>query len=167
MTAFEMRLLRDADAARADVASIVDAATDYYMTVQGTPAGPEEIDEFFTAVPPGYSLDDMFPLGFYAAERIVGIGGLLKGWNAPDKAMIGLLVLDPAVRGKGFGQQAVQCMEDMARAWPDIKRLRVGVVACNTNALGFWRKMGYRETGEVKARFAPFLDDVVILEKPL
>ena len=167
MESFEMRVLRESEAARRDVASIVSAAADYYMTVQGTPAPPEEIDEFFTAVPPGYALEDMFPLGFYAAGQVVGIGGLLKGWNAPNKAMIGLLVLDPAARGKGYGQLAVQLIEEMARSLPGIERLRVGVVACNTNALGFWRRMGYADTGEVKPRFAPFLDDVVILEKPL
>jgi len=167
MESLDMHVLRESQKTRTEVETIVRAAADYYLIVQGTPAPPEEVDEFFNAVPPGYALKDLFPVGFYADGRMVGIGGLLKGWNAPDKAMIGLLVLDPAVRGKGYGGAAVRLMEEMARSWSDIRRLRVGVVACNTNALAFWRRVGYVDTGEVKPRFEPFLDDVVILEKPV
>lgn len=167
MKTLEMRLLKDCKAAREDVASIMRSATDYFMTVQGTPAPPTEVEEFFTALPAGYMLKDLFPLGFYAGGRVVGVGGVLKGWNAPNKSIIGLLLFDPQDRGKGYGAEAVRQIEDMVRSWPGMDRLRVGVVACNKNATLFWRRVGFVETGEVKPRFEPFIDDVVILEKPL
>jgi len=50
--------------------------------------------------------------------------------------------------------------------WPEIERLRIGVVAVNEGALAFWRKLGYRETGEIKAN-PEFVREVVVLEKPL
>jgi RimJ/RimL family protein N-acetyltransferase len=167
MTALEMRVLEASEAARADVESIMRAAEDYYLTVQGTPAPPEELEEFFTAVPPGYQLKDLYPLGFYAEGKVVGIGGILRGWNAPDKSMVGLLVIDPAARRHGHGREAVALIEALARGWPGMSRLRVGVVACNERAVQFWQAVGFVKTGEVKPRFAPFLDDVVILEKAL
>lgn len=167
MTALELRVLNASDATRASVASIMRASEDYYLTVQGAPAAPEEAEEFFTSVPPGYELKDLFPLGFYADGKMIGIGGVLRGWNAPNKSMVGLLVIEPAARRRGIGREAVALIEAMARGWPGMDRLRVGVVACNERAVRFWQAVGFVKTGEVKSRFEPFLDDVVILEKAL
>jgi RimJ/RimL family protein N-acetyltransferase len=167
MTTLELRVLEASEKTRAEVASIMRAAEDYYINVQGTPAPPEEAEEFFSALPPGYEAKDLFPLGFYADGKIAGIGGMLRHWNAPNKAMIGLLIVDPALRRKGAGREAVGLMENLARTWPGIDRLRVGVVACNARAVSFWQAVGYEKTGEIKPRFEPFLDDVVILEKDI
>jgi hypothetical protein len=52
-------------------------------------------------------------------------------------------------------------------ALPEIARLRLGVVASNPGALDFWRKLGYRETGEVKAAGPGFVREVIVLEKPI
>jgi ribosomal protein S18 acetylase RimI-like enzyme len=45
--------------------------------------------------------------------------------------------------------------------------LRLGVAISNTAALTFWRKLGYRETGEVKPPQPGIVADVHVFEKPL
>ena len=45
--------------------------------------------------------------------------------------------------------------------------LRIGVVASNERALAFWRRLGYRETGEIKTAGPEFVREVIVLEKPI
>ena len=53
------------------------------------------------------------------------------------------------------------------RPWPEIDCLRLGVVVSNTAALAFWRKLGYRETGEVKPPQPGIVAELQVFEKPL
>ena len=165
--AISMRILADTADNRGLVGALFFAATDYHLLVEGTAPTSAHVDEFFTSVPDGCMLDDMFPLGIFMGDKLIGVGGILRRWNTWSKAIIGLLVFDPAWRGGGRGRAAVELIEALALTWPDIDRLRVAVVACNTDALAFWRKVGFADTGEIKPKYGPFIDDIVILEKPL
>ena len=162
-----MCILSDTAANRRFVHALLIAATDYHLLVEGAAPTPEHVDEFFTAVPDGYTLDDQFPLGFFMGDIMIGGGGILRRWNAPNKAMIGLLVFAPEWRSGGCGRAAVAKIETLARTWPGIDRLRAGVIGNNTDALTFWRKVGFNDTGEIKPKYGPYIDDIVILEKPL
>ena len=162
-----MQVLADTPENRRAVNAILQAGSDYNVLVEGVPPTEAHVEEFFTSRPPGYSAQDLFPLGFFSGDLGIGIGGLLRGWNAPNKAMLGLLLLVPEWRGGGRGRAAFERIEALARTWPEIERLRVGVIASNLAALGFWRRMGFIDTGEIKPKYASFIDDIVILEKPI
>ena len=162
-----MQILTDTPNHRVMVNAVLQAATDYHLLVEGAPPTAEHVDEFFRSLPPGYSADDHFPLGFFAGDTPIGVGGILRKWNAPHKAMVGLLVLAPEWRRGGHGRKAFGLIETLARTWPGIRQLRVGVVGTNRDALIFWRKVGFIDTGEIKPKYGPFVDDIVILEKPL
>lgn len=149
------------------VNALVQAATDYHLVVEGRPPNDSHVDEFFSALPPGYTSDDLFPLGFFVGAEPAGVGGVLRRWNAPNKAIIGLLVLAPQWRGGGRGRAAVEQIERLACTWPGIDRLRVAVVGSNRKALDFWRKVGFIDTGAIKPKYASYVDDIVILEKPI
>lgn len=165
--AVSMRILPDIPDNRALVNDVLIAATDYHLLVEGSAPTSLHVDEFFTSVPDGHTLDDVFPLGFFIGDSMIGGGGILRRWNAPNKAMIGLLVFAPAWRGGGRGRAAVAQIETLARTWPGIDRLRVGVIRNNTDALTFWRRVGFIDTGELKPKYAPYIEDILILEKPL
>ena len=142
-----MQVLADTPQHRAIVNTILQAASDYDVLVEGVPPTAAHVEDFFTSLPPDYSADDLFPLGFFVGEVAIGVGGLRRRWNAPNKTMLGLLVL--------------------ARTWPGIDRLRIGVIVTNLDALGFWRKIGYIDTGEIKPKCGSFIDDIAILEKTI
>lgn len=162
-----MQIFSDTSANRHIVNAVLQSAADYNLLVEGAPPTAAHVEEFFTSLPPGYSADDLFPLGFFVGDEPIGIGGVLRRWNAPNKAIIGLLVFAPAWRGEGRGRAAVEHIEALARSWPGIDRLRVAVLANNGDALAFWRKVGFIDTGEIKPRYAAYVDDIVILEKPI
>ncbi|MEQ1519465.1 MAG: GNAT family N-acetyltransferase [Usitatibacteraceae bacterium] len=165
--ALAMQILSETPEHRRIVDAILQAATDYHLLVEGAPPNETHVDEFFHALPPGYTTEDLFPLGFFAGAEPVGVGGVLRHWNAPNKAIIGLLVFAPQWRGCGYGHSAVRQIESLARSWPGIDRLRVAVVGTNADALRFWRKVGFVDTGEIKPKYGTYVDDILILEKPL
>ena len=165
--AVSMRILSDTADNRRSVNALLNAAADYHLLVEGAAPTSAHVDEFFTSVPDGYALDDLFPLGFFMGDTMIGGGGILRRWNAPNKAMIGLLVFAPEWRRGGRGCAALAHIETLARTWPGIDRLRVGVIGNNTDALTFWRKVGFIDTGEVKPKYGPYLEDILILEKSI
>ena len=162
-----MLILSDTPDHRRSVNAVLKAATDYHLLVEGAPPTEAHVEEFFTSVPDGYTTEDLFPLGFLVDDKLIGVGGLLRRWNAPNKAIIGLLVFDPQWRGCGVGRTAVRHIEALAHTWPGIDQLRIAVVRTNGDALVFWRKVGFAENGEIKPKYGPFIDDIVILEKPI
>ena len=162
-----MLILSDTPDHRRSVHAVLQAATDYHLLVEGAPPTDAHVDDFFTAVPDGYTTEDLFPLGFRVDDKLIGVASVLRRWNAPDKAIIGLLVFDPQWRGCGVGRTAVRHIEALAHTWPGIDQLRIAVVCTNRDALVFWRKVDFTETGEIKPKYGPFIDDIVILEKPI
>jgi RimJ/RimL family protein N-acetyltransferase len=91
---------------------------------------------------------------------------VIRGYPVRESAVIGLLLLAEAWQRRGIGRAFAALLEQRIASWPEIERFRLGVVASNAGALAFWRKLGYRETGEVKAN-PEFVDKVIVLEKPL
>ena len=105
--------------------------------------------------------------GVERADTLIGVAGLLRGWNAPHKTHIGLLLIRPSGRGQHAGAAVVKQLEAFVRTLPGMTVMRLAVVASNVDAFPFWRKMGFVETGEVKPKSPPYVADVVVMEKLL
>ncbi len=161
-----LRLLAGGPADVAAIQSVLASAPGYFEAIQGVPPGPTEGVSLFTDLPPGRSYADKFVYGLCAGDALVGCADVVRGWNAPDKAVIGLLLLAETWQGRGLGRAFAALVEQAIGGWREIATVRVGVVAANTRALGFWRRLGYRETGERKHNPA-FAAEIVVLEKPL
>jgi GNAT superfamily N-acetyltransferase len=162
-----LQVLGDTPSNRAQVNAVLQAATDYHLLVEGRAPTAAHVEEFFTDVPPGYDLKAMAPLGFFVGDEMVGVGGVLRGWNTTNKCIIGLLLFAPQWRRGGCGRQALALIESLVRSWRGYDTLRVAVVATNDDALVFWRKVGFVDTGEIKPAYGPYVANIVILEKPL
>jgi GNAT superfamily N-acetyltransferase len=162
-----LQVLADTASNRAQVNAVLQAATDYHLLVEGRAPTAAHVEEFFTDVPPGFDLKAMSPLGFFSGDEMVGVGGVLRGWNTPTKCMVGLLVFAPAWRRGGHGRAAVALIEALVKSWGGYDTLRVAVVANNDDALVFWRKVGFVDTGEIKPGYGPYVANIVILEKSL
>lgn len=145
---------------------VFEAAPAYFETVTGLPPGSAEAQSTFTALPPDKSYDDKFVWGLYAGERMIGCADVIRGYPVRAKALIGLLLLAENWQRKGFGRAFALLLEQVIADWPEIPTLRIGVVDRNVGAIAFWRKLGYRETGEVK-RSPSFAGNVVVMEKAL
>jgi len=153
--ALTLRLLTGRPAEMAGLQCVFEAAPDYFALVNGAPPGRAEAQSTFTALPPNKTYEDKFVWGLYAGEAMIGCADVIRGYPVREKAVIGLLLLAQPWQRRGLGRAFAQLVEQA-----------IGVVAVNEGALAFWRKLGYRETGEIKAN-PEFVREVVVLEKPL
>ena len=85
---------------------------------------------------------------------------------APEQVLVlHTLVVDPAVKGKGYGTAFVGFYEDMGRR-TGRPCLRIGTNARNTPARALYAKLGYTEAGIVAGTFNGIPDvQLVCLEK--
>ncbi|HSS71362.1 MAG TPA: GNAT family N-acetyltransferase [Casimicrobiaceae bacterium] len=164
--ALTLRLLTGQPAEMAALQRVLEAAPDYFERITGAPPGGAEAQSTFSALPPNKTYADKFVWGFYEGEAMIGCADVIRGYPVPEKAVIGLLLLAQPRQRRGLGRAFAALVEQAIAAWPEIERFRIGVVASNTSALAFWRKLGYSETGEVKEN-PEFVREVMVLEKPV
>ncbi len=142
-----LRLLEGAPAQMAVLQAVLEATPRYFEAVCETPPGPAEAQSTFTTLPPGRSYAAKSVWGLCAGETMIGAADVIRGWNAPEKAIIGLLLIAKPWQRRGLGRAFSNLIEDAIHAWPEILTLRVGVVASNPGALAFWRRPGYPRNG--------------------
>ncbi len=81
------------------------------------------------------------------AGNIIGETGLLRMFPAWHQTDLTIIIPDPEMQGKGYGTEAIRMMLDMAFDEYEMHRVSIGVVGLNTNALAFYRKIGFRQEG--------------------
>jgi RimJ/RimL family protein N-acetyltransferase len=162
-----LRPLTGQPAEMAALQCVLEAAPAYFQTVAGTLPGGAEAQSTFTALPLGKTYDDKFVWGLYSGDAMIGCADVIRGYPVRESAVIGLLLLAEQWQRRGLGRAFAALIEQAILSWPEILRLRIGVVASNASALAFWRKLGYRETGEIKAAHSGFVREVIVLEKPV
>lgn len=123
----------------AALGDVVDRCSDFFEQV-----GPPALDE----KPPGPCTKEL--LGVVVEEQVVGLVDLLRGYPTPDVGFIGLLALDPAVRGRGLGRQA----EALILKRLDTAKVRLAVNFINPRGKAFWESCGYRVIAERPLRAA-------------
>lgn len=165
--ALTLRLLTGEPPEMAALQCVLEAASAYFETVTGGPPGGAEAQSTFTALPPGKNYQDKFVWGFYEGDAMIGCADVIRGYPVREKAVIGLLLLAQPWQRRGLGRAFAVLVEQAIAAWPEIRCLRIGVVASNEGALAFWRKLGYRGTGEIKPAGPDFVREVIVLEKPV
>jgi RimJ/RimL family protein N-acetyltransferase len=165
-TGLTLRLLTGQPAEMAALQCVLEAAPAYFQTVTGAPPGNAEAQSTFTALPPDKGYDDKFVWGLYSGPAMIGCADVIRGYPVREKAVIGLLLLADKWQRRGIGRAFATLVENRIATWPEIARFRIGVVASNSGALAFWRKLGYRETGEIRTN-PEFVREVIVLEKPV
>jgi GNAT superfamily N-acetyltransferase len=139
-----LRLLTGQRAEMAALQRVLEAAPAYFQAVTGAPPGRAAAQSTFTALPPDKTYGDKFVWGLYAGESMIGCADVIRGYPVREKAVIGLLLLAEPWQRHGLGRAFAALV-----------------------ALTFWRRLGYRETGEVKPPQPGIVADVHVFEKPL
>jgi ribosomal protein S18 acetylase RimI-like enzyme len=144
---FQVRRLRpDADSAAVD--ALAQRCADYTLMLTGEPPSHDSSVDFFAAI----ASEDMLKLGVVdPAGTLAGLVDIARDHPAPGSWYIGLLLLDPAARGRGVGAAVMHGVrEEAARA--GATRLMLSVVAENERALKFWASRGFIVTRELPAK---------------
>ncbi|RUS59857.1 N-acetyltransferase [Pseudorhodobacter sp. E13] len=125
-------------------------ASDYVLLEDGQPPTTAAATSFFTDCVPGGDPAQSVKLGVMQDQRLVGIADMGFGYPKAMDAYIGLLLLDPSVRGQGIGQQTVAQLMAMART-RGATRMLITVLEANPRGHAFWQQMGFAD----EQRFPP------------
>ena len=79
--------------------------------------------------------------------NIIGETGLLRMFPAWHQTDLTIIIPDPEMQHKGYGTEAIRIMLDMAFKKYEMHRVSIGVVGLNTDALAFYRKIGFEQEG--------------------
>jgi GNAT superfamily N-acetyltransferase len=126
------------------------------------PAKSSAAQDLFEARPDGIDNNDKVILGIFdASDQLAGVFDLIKSFPNSRTLMLGLMLLDPSCRGKGYGSMAYEILEEWAVS-ESFNKIRIGVLFGNERGLKFWEKTGFVKTGEVKEYLS---HKVLVLEK--
>ncbi|MEF2280271.1 GNAT family N-acetyltransferase [Deinococcus sp. YIM 134068] len=124
------------------------------LQVNGVAPGDHEAGGIFENVPPGVAPDRKATLGvFDGAGQLVGVLEALCDHPEAGTWDLGLMLLEPGVRGRGAGAALHGAFAAWVRGQGG-RRVVLSVVEENGAGLRFWRRLGYKHTRRLPpARF--------------
>ncbi|WP_167367626.1 GNAT family N-acetyltransferase [Methylobacterium pseudosasicola] len=131
------------------VDAVFDDLTAYSMRVDGVPRRADAASAFVTALPPGCAPRNKHAFLARCDDTAIGLLDLIDGYPKAGTAFIGLLAIRQSAQGSGLGRMLCQAAERFARDTLQAQSLRLAVVETNP-VLGFWTRMGFGPTGEIK-----------------
>lgn len=126
------------------IARLFAACTDYFILQDGEAADMSDVHALFDDLPPGKDERDLILIGWWRAERLDVLAQIVRGFPADDIWYLGLLLVDPTMRGRGLGRRACATIEDWAAA-QGAREIRLAVFESNQAALDFWLSSGFVE----------------------
>jgi GNAT superfamily N-acetyltransferase len=133
----------------AEVQALHERCSDYFELIEGAPTRPNSAKEDMEALPPGKEAADKLLFGIRADDgRLAGALELVRDYPGPGRWYIGLLMLDPDVRGSRLGTRIYEA----ARGWILAQgghEIALAVLEQNTRAERFWRRHGFMEIARV------------------
>jgi ribosomal protein S18 acetylase RimI-like enzyme len=160
----DLRELTESDLAA--LQSLLERCSDLFLLTEDRHPSATEARELWEGVPRGTLRADKLMLGVFMPD-LVGVAEIVRGWPRAQTWNIGLLALDPAVRGQGTGTATIAAIDRQAqRSGAD--RLRITVMPVNVRALAFWRRLGFTEVPPISG-FAtrPEHAVAIALERPV
>lgn len=125
-----------------DVLDLTERARDYVVLEVGHPANDAYVRDFFEACPPGKTPDSLIHFAVMRDQEMAGIVGIASGYEQPDDWWIGLMLLDPAYRGRRIGHTVIKLIRRLARN-EGIAMLKLSVLDANPRGESFWRREGF------------------------
>lgn len=124
-----------------------EANPQYFLAVNGEPAGPDEAhEEIHGELPSGWSFTKKWLVGYVDAENsLVALANVISDLLAPRVWHIGLFIVATSRHGTSDAQVLYHGLETWAAA-NGANWLRLGVVQGNVRAERFWARLGYVQT---------------------
>jgi ribosomal protein S18 acetylase RimI-like enzyme len=112
------------------------------------------------ALPDGKTYADKYAFGVFQSREMIGCIDLIRGFPDSETAMLGLLIISESHQKQGLGKACYEALEKVIRSWPEIRKVRIGVIEANGIVLPFWKSLGFVETGVRR----PYEDNGVVSE---
>ncbi|CAH1653018.1 GNAT family N-acetyltransferase [Chelatococcus asaccharovorans] len=150
-----------------EINSVFDELTTYSQRIDGILRRDNAADEFATALPPGYGPHHKHAFLAKCEDVSVGLLDIIDGYPSPGTDFIGLLAVRESSQKAGVGRAIFHAAERFSHNTLRTRKLRLAVVEANP-VIGFWIKMGFRSTGEVKPfNGAAIKSYAILMEKEL
>jgi ribosomal protein S18 acetylase RimI-like enzyme len=149
---------------------LIESDPAYTERITGYPPGSSDAQSLMLMRPEDLPEESKVVLGAFAADRLVAVVDLLRGFPNDHTAFIGLLEVHAKHQGLGYGKTTYNLVERyVGTTWPEIGTLRLAVVDTNAQvATGFWQRLGFEPTGEVRPyRYDKLESTARLYEKPL
>ncbi|MBF5045205.1 GNAT family N-acetyltransferase [Aggregicoccus sp. 17bor-14] len=132
--------------------ALLQRCDDYHQLVYGLPARPDEADQLVRGRPSEVTEAQKHLWGLFRADGTLG-GAMdaLSDFPGPGEWYLGLLLLEPELRGGGRGRALAQAFElHVRRSGGHL--LRLAVAEQNAKALRFWTREGFVQEARVGPR---------------
>ena len=117
--------------------------SDYFELLEGRPAGQPAALEQLRDGPAARVPHDLINLGLLGSDgEIAGLIGAMRHHRVPNQWYLGLLLLDPAWRGRGFGSTVYWAFQHWIMA-QGAESIALAVPADNGRAHRFWGSLGF------------------------
>jgi GNAT superfamily N-acetyltransferase len=124
-----------------------DANPEYFLAVNGEPAGPREaFEEIHGELPVGWSYTKNWLIGYLdASGELAAMANVTSDLLAAGVWHIGLFIVQTSRHGNGDARLLYRSLEDWAESL-GAEWLRLGVVEGNGRAERFWTSCGFVQT---------------------
>ncbi|WP_192259426.1 GNAT family N-acetyltransferase [Mesorhizobium caraganae] len=141
LAGYEIEGLVASDAPR--LMRLYEACSDYVLLERGELPNTDSAREEFESFPPSRTEADKFVFGLKAVDgELVGLLACDRDYPQAGCWWIGLLMIDRALRGQGVGHTLCNDFFGWLKS-QQVKRVELGVLADNAQALRFWQGLGF------------------------
>lgn len=142
--------------------ALIQACDDFFILSNGMPSVEGDARSLLSDHPPGISPGQKGVIGFFdSVNNLAAALDFMIGYPNENVWFIGLLLIHPDLRGRGWGKHIVSNFEAWSRANQG-KALMIGVLECNTAAMRFWQANGFREIERTGPRVYGLCEHMVI-----
>ena len=144
-TQFDVRRITEGDIS--DVYRLCRENRRYYRALKTKPT-LRGLTAVISEVPEGTAPEHKHFVGFYDGEgQLTAILDLITGYPEQDDAFLGWFMVDAKQQGAGIGSQIFADLRAALRA-QGYDRLSVAVPPENSEAVAFWEKQGFTDSGQ-------------------
>jgi len=137
----------------------------YWLYQDGLPISEQVVHDFFYGeLPPNKSYRDKMILGFEEENQLVAVVDLLEDYPKAGTWVVGLFVVDAAIRSQGKGTQLWELLKEFLLE-NNVQKARLGVLEDNERGKYFWKKVGFTATGASAQHADGRL--IIVMEQPL
>ena len=121
-----------------DLQKLYEHCTDYVQLEFGVASHPTAAEEDF-------AFNGIMIFGIYSRDaHLIGVIEMLRDYPKHEEWWIALLMLDPSMRGRGFGERICATTFDWI-AREGGRAVWLGVLEPNERAQKFWKRIGFVE----------------------
>ncbi|OKH55848.1 GNAT family N-acetyltransferase [Calothrix sp. HK-06] len=122
---------------------LYEQCSDYAFLTDGAPPSPTAARDEFFDLPEGKTTQDKYIFGLFDARNIL-LGMIESIRHYPDNQTwwLGLMMLAPQLRSKGFGSNFYKAFEHWVSA-QGVQQISLCAIEANEAGLRFWKKMGF------------------------